>query len=104
MKGVLLPGDRRVVVTDFPDPTPGDGEVVVRVKASAICRSDLSLYYGQAVVQGDRAGNVISGHEPAGIVEEVGRGVTSLARGQRVAVYLAIGCGHCRYCRQGDYH
>jgi propanol-preferring alcohol dehydrogenase len=104
MKGVLLPGNRQVIVTDFPDPSPADGEVVVRIKASAICRSDLSLYYGQAVVERDRAGSFISGHEPAGIVEKVGPGVRSLVPGDRVAVYLAIGCGHCRYCRHGDYH
>jgi threonine dehydrogenase-like Zn-dependent dehydrogenase len=104
MKGVLLPGNRQVVVTTFPEPAAGTGEVVVRIKASAICRSDLSLYYGQAVVERDRAGNFISGHEPAGVVEEVGAGVTSLVRGDRVAIYLAIGCGHCRYCRHGDYH
>lgn len=104
MKGVLLPGNRQVVVTSFPDPAPSGGEVVVRVKASAICRSDLSLYYGQAVVQQDRAGNFISGHEPAGVVEEIGSGVNSVVHGDRVAVYLAIGCGHCRYCRHGDYH
>lgn len=104
MKGVLLPGNREVVVTTFPQPESGIGEVVVQVKASAICRSDLSLYYGQAVVQADRAGKVITGHEPAGVVVEVGQGVTSVRPGDRVAIYLAIGCGHCAWCRGGDYH
>lgn len=104
MKGVLLPGDKRVVVQDFPDPRPGVGEVVVRVKASAICRSDLSLYYGQAVVGGDRAGKVITGHEPAGVVEAVGAGVTHVKPGDRVAIHLAIGCGFCPSCRAGNFH
>ena len=101
MKGVLLPGNREVVVTSFANPKPAIGEAVVRVKASAICRSDLSLYYGNAVLPGV-VNPVISGHEPAGIVEEVGPGVTSVKPGDRVAVYLAVGCGHCQYCRHGD--
>lgn len=104
MKGVLLPGDRRVVVQDFPDPEPRLGEVTVRVKASAICRSDLSLYYGEAVVGGDRAGKVITGHEPAGVVEQVGPGVGHVKPGDRVAIHLAIGCGFCPQCRVGNYH
>jgi len=104
MKGVLLPGNREVLVRDFPVPEPGLCEVLVRVKASAICRSDLSLYYGEAVVQGGRAGKVITGHEPAGVVESIGAGVTYVKPGDRVAVYLAVGCGHCSWCRQGAYH
>lgn len=104
MKGVLLPGDRRVLVETFPEPTPGAGEVVVRVRASAICRSDLSLYYGNAVVGGDRAGKVITGHEPAGVVEAVGAGVSYRKPGDRVAIHLAVGCGHCAACRAGNFH
>jgi L-iditol 2-dehydrogenase len=104
LRGILLPGNKQVVVTDWPKPQAGVGEVLVRVKASAICRSDLSLYYGQAVVQGNRAGKVITGHEPAGVVEEVGVGVKSLKAGDRVAIYLAVGEGQCEYCRRGDYH
>ena len=76
MKGVLLPGNKKVVVEEFPIPTPKDDEVLVKIKSSAICRSDLSLYYGNAVVQGDKAGKVITGHEPAGIIEKVGRKFT----------------------------
>jgi propanol-preferring alcohol dehydrogenase len=104
MKGVLLPGNRQVVVRDFPDPEPGNGEVLIRIRASAICRSDLSLYYGDAVVQGGRAGKVITGHEPAGVVEAVGPGVATIRPGDRVAAYLAIGCGLCGWCRQGNFH
>ncbi len=104
MKGVTFPGDRRVLVLKFPDPVPGDGEVVVRVKASAICRSDMSLYYGNPVLQGGKPGEFISGHEAAGIVESVGPGVKEIKPGRRVAVHLAIGCGHCPYCRTGHYH
>jgi propanol-preferring alcohol dehydrogenase len=56
------------------------------------------------VVQGGRAGKVITGHEPAGVVEAVGPGVATIRPGDRVAAYLAIGCGLCGWCRQGNFH
>jgi threonine dehydrogenase-like Zn-dependent dehydrogenase len=103
MKAVLFPGDRKVVVVDRPDPVAGPGEVVVRMRASAICRSDMSLYYGTPIVGGNAttSGQIIPGHEPAGDVVEVGQGVTSVQVGDRVAVYLAVGCGHCGWCHRG---
>ena len=72
-------------------------------RASAICRSDISLYDGRPIVGGDVAGTglVVPGHEPAGDVVELGEGVHGIALGDRVAVYLAIGCGICRYCLSG---
>ena len=103
MRAVLLPGDRRVDVVDRPDPRPGHGEVLVRTRASALCRSDMSLYYGDPIVGGEDAGKglVVPGHEPAGDVIELGPGVDGIAVGDRVAVYLAIGCGHCEHCLAG---
>jgi len=103
MKAVLFPGEKRVDVVDRPDPRPGPGEVLIRTRASAICRSDMSLYYGNPIVGGATAGKglVIPGHEPAGEVIEVGASVTSVATGHRVAVHLAIGDGTCPYCLQG---
>ncbi len=89
---------------DRPKPVPGDGQVLVRMRASAICRSDMSLYYGgKPLVGGEAAktGTIIPGHEPAGDVVEIGPGVRGLQPGDRVAVYLAIGCGHCTYCLSG---
>jgi threonine dehydrogenase-like Zn-dependent dehydrogenase len=103
VKAVLLPGNREVRVVDRDEPRPGFGEVLIRVRASALCRSDMSIYYGKPIVGGNDAGNlVVPGHEPAGDVIEIGEGVTALAPGDRVAVYLAIGCGHCSYCLSGD--
>jgi L-iditol 2-dehydrogenase len=104
MRAVLLPGDKQVEVVDRPDPTPGPGEVVVRTRASCICRSDMSLYHGNPIVGGDSAGSgrVIPGHEPAGDVVALGPGVTGIREGDRVAVYLAIGCGHCEFCLKGE--
>jgi propanol-preferring alcohol dehydrogenase len=103
MKAVFLPGDKRVEIRAIEVPTPGPGEVLVAVKASCICRSDLSLYYGNAVVGGDKAGACVTGHEPAGEVAQVGAGVKAFKAGDRVAVYLGIGCGVCEFCRQGNY-
>jgi propanol-preferring alcohol dehydrogenase len=73
------------------------------MRASALCRSDMSIYYGNAIVggDGDGSGPVVPGHEPAGDVAELGEGVRSLAVGDRVAVYLAVGCGLCRQCLAG---
>lgn len=104
MKAVLFPGDKEVrVISDHPDPTPGFGEVLIKTRASAICRSDMHLYYGNAIVGGEAAGTgqIVPGHEPAGEVVELGEGASGVEVGDRVAVYLAIGCGHCEYCLSG---
>ncbi|MGD9736502.1 MAG: alcohol dehydrogenase catalytic domain-containing protein [Solirubrobacterales bacterium] len=106
MKAVLLPGDRAVEVVDRPRPTVGPGEVVVRVRSSAICASDLSLYYGDALVGGENAGSgaIVPGHEAAGDVIEVGDGTRFIGVGDRVAVHLSIGCMHCEHCLAGYIH
>src|ERR1700737_204423 len=103
MKAVLFPGNKKVEVVDRPDPIPGFGEVLIKMRSSALCRSDMSLYYGKPVVGGAAAktGLVIPGHEPAGEVVDVGPGAVGVKNGDRVAVYLAIGCGRCQWCHSG---
>ncbi|MDI3547548.1 MAG: alcohol dehydrogenase, propanol-preferring [Halanaerobiales bacterium] len=103
MLGVVFPGDKKVEVKEFDVPEPKNGEVLVKIKASAICRSDMSLYYGNPVLDSEAAksGLIIPGHEPAGIVEEVGNGVTNVKPGDRIAIYLALGCGECEHCKSG---
>src|SRR5215207_1231087 len=80
MKGVVLAGDRRVEFVEFPDPAPGPGEVVLEIKASGMCGSDLKFYRaaGGAAALGLKmsAGPVIAGHEPCGVVVAVGSGVS----------------------------
>jgi len=100
MRGVVFPGDRRAEVRDYPDPEPGPGEVVVRMKAAGLCGSDLHLYRQTAA---QRAGSdTIPGHEPSGVVEMLGAGVDTVGIGDRVSVYHYRGCGHCKHCRAGN--
>jgi L-iditol 2-dehydrogenase len=93
MRAVILPGDKQVLVTDRPIPVPGDHEVLVRTVASAICRSDMSIYYGNPILTGTATAEspVVPGHEAAGVVEAVGSAVRGIAVGDRVASYLALG-------------
>ena len=101
MKAVTFHGKRDVRVDEVPDPTieqPTDA--IVRITSSGICGSDLHLYevLGPFLEEGD-----ILGHEPMGIVEEVGSGVTHIARGDRVVIPFNVSCGHCFMCDQGLY-
>lgn len=93
MRAVLMPGEKRVEVVDRPVPVPGPRDVLVKTRASAICRSDMSIYYGTPVLGGVRTGDDlrVPGHEAAGIVVAVGAEVTAVAPGDRVASYLAVG-------------
>ena len=107
MKGVVLAGDRRVEILDFPDPAPGPGEVVIEIKASGMCGSDLKFYRaaGGAAALGFKTsgGPVIAGHEPCGVVAAVGPGVPERQTrvGMRVMQHHYRGCGVCRHCATG---
>lgn len=106
MKAVLFPGNREVRIVEREIPDPGPGRVLVRTRASAICRSDMGLYTGTSAIVGAveaGAGLVVPGHEPAGEVVGVGSGVEHIQVGDRVAGYLPIGCGHCEHCRAGYF-
>jgi (R,R)-butanediol dehydrogenase / meso-butanediol dehydrogenase / diacetyl reductase len=102
VKGLLFPGDRQVRLADFPEPEPGAGEVVVAMRAAAVCGSDLHGYRAPAAVR-ERAGQyaIIPGHEPSRVVHALGEGVSTVAVGDRVAVYHYRGCGVCENCRGG---
>ena len=79
-------------------PRPGEGEVLVEVKACGVCYLDVIVRSGMR----SRAKLPLTlGHEIAGVVAEVGAGVEGLAKGDRVASTYRIACGHCRYCRGG---
>jgi threonine dehydrogenase-like Zn-dependent dehydrogenase len=99
MKAVTWHGRRDVRVDTVPDPTIEDPrDVIVRITSSGICGSDLHLYevLGPFLEPGD-----VLGHEPMGVVEEVGSGVTSLASGDRVVIPFNLSCGTCWMCNEG---
>ncbi|GAB3119157.1 zinc-dependent alcohol dehydrogenase family protein [Streptomyces calidiresistens] len=97
MKAALIEEPGKVLVTTVPDPTPGPRDVVVKVSACGLCGTDLHI------LQGEFAPTlpVVPGHEFAGVVAAVGREVTELREGDRVAVDPSLYCHECRYCREG---
>ena len=99
MKAVTWHGTRDVRVDDVPDPTiEAPTDAIVRITSTALCGSDLHLYelFGPFLDKGD-----ILGHEPMGIVEEVGAEVTHIAPGDRVVIPFNISCGSCFMCSSG---
>lgn len=101
MKGLTFLGDRRTRLIELERPTPGPGEVLIEMKASGLCGSDLRRYRAPAQDLGDAAGRRVVGHEPCGVVAEVGPGVAEPTVGQRVMFHHYSGCGRCRMCRIG---
>ena len=102
MRGVLLPGDRRVEFCEFPIPEPGHGQVLVKMKASSICGSDIRAIYREHLGHGPEAyQGVIAGHEPCGQIVKVGPGCVRFHEGDRVILYHISGCGVCWDCRNG---
>lgn len=102
MRGVKLPGNRQVEFALVPVPEPGYGQVLLEMKASSICGSDLRAIYREHLGEGPEAyQNVIGGHEPCGQVAKVGPGCKRLKVGDRVVVYHISGCGVCADCRAG---
>jgi threonine dehydrogenase-like Zn-dependent dehydrogenase len=109
MRGAVFLGDRKVELRSFPDPTPGPGEVVIEMKASGMCGSDLKFYRSPpgaaqaALGLGGNAEPFIAGHEPCGVVVARGPGVSEreAPTGQRVMDHHYAGCGVCPHCRVG---
>jgi threonine dehydrogenase-like Zn-dependent dehydrogenase len=98
MKAVVWHGKRDVRVDEVPDPAIEEPtDAVVRITTTNICGSDLHLYEVMGPFMND--GDVI-GHEPMGIVEEVGSEVTNVQKGDRVVMPFQISCGHCFMCDQ----
>ena len=108
MKGIVFAGDRKLSMQEFPDPTPGPNEVVLEMKASGMCGSDLKVYrapFGEGLknLGYTEAMHVIAGHEPCGVVVAVGSNVNPKQAyvGQRAMVHHYRGCGACPHCSTG---
>ncbi len=107
MRGIVFLGERKLELKDFPDPTPGPGEVVLAIKASGMCGSDLHPYRAAgnaaAALGLGGGGPVIAGHEPCGVVAATGPGVPAdfAPVGARVMNHHYKGCGRCKHCRVG---
>lgn len=108
MKGIVFTGDRTVALQEFPDPTPGPDDVVLQMKASGMCGSDLK-FYRSAPGEAQKAMGLgssepkIAGHEPCGVVVAVGSNVSPKQAwlGQRAMVHHYRGCGACPHCSTG---
>jgi threonine dehydrogenase-like Zn-dependent dehydrogenase len=101
MKAVVFHGVGDIRVDNVKDPALKEPtDAIVRLTASAICGTDLHLIRG--TLSGMKPGRIL-GHEGVGVVEEVGKSVRNLKRGDRVVIPSTVACGYCSYCRDGQY-
>ncbi|WP_251550224.1 zinc-dependent alcohol dehydrogenase [Neobacillus muris] len=97
MKAVTYQGIKNVEVRDVKDPAiKNSDDIIVKITSSAICGSDLHLIHGMIP---NTPTNFVIGHEPMGVVEEVGPGVRNLKKGDRVIIPFNVSCGTCWYCQ-----
>ena len=102
MLGAVLPGNSTVELHEFPVPTPGYGQVLIKMKASTICGSDIRAIYREHLGKGPEGyRGVICGHEPAGQIVATGPDMRRFKEGDRVLLYHISGCGRCHECRTG---
>ena len=101
MKALTYHGSKDVRVETVPDPVlQHDDDILLRVTATAICGSDLHLYHGK--IPETKAGDIF-GHEFMGVVEDTGRGVTNVRKGDRVVIPFVIACGQCFFCEHEQF-
>jgi len=98
MKALIFRGVNNIGIEQVPIPRPGPGEAVIRVTLTTICGTDLHIVRGEYPV---RPGLII-GHEPVGVIHELGVGVTGYKIGDRVLVGAITPCGQCNDCLRGD--
>lgn len=98
MKEVVITGAKQFEVREVPVPRPGDGDVLIQMKAAGVCGSDIHLFLGE---NPNAVFPRVPGHENVGVVVEVGRDVTKVKPGDHVVVDLVVACGKCPQCLSG---
>lgn len=101
MKAAVVHGKNDIRVEEYPTPQAAAREMVVKVKASGICATDIKTLLGQGLPKNLPT---ILGHEVVGEVHQLGAGVTGFVVGERVAVYPIAVCGECYYCKRGRHN
>lgn len=99
MKALVFRGKHQIRLEEVPIPRPGFGEVVIRVTLTTICGTDLHIVRGEYPVKP----GLILGHEPVGVIHEIGPGVTGYNIGERVLVGAITPCGQCNFCLGGNW-
>src|ERR1700741_5049182 len=99
MKALVFRGPNQIGIETVPVPRPGPGEAVIRITLTTICGTDLHILRGEYAV---KPGLVI-GHEPVGVIEELGEGVTGYQIGDRVMTGAITPCGQCRACLSAQW-
>ncbi len=99
MKALLLSEYKHLAIAELPAPSPGAGEVLIRVAACGICGSDVHGYDGSS---GRRIPPIVMGHEAAGVIAAVGESVTGYRAGDRVTFDSTVYCGVCEFCQRGE--
>ncbi|MHA1368333.1 MAG: zinc-dependent alcohol dehydrogenase family protein [Promethearchaeota archaeon] len=101
MKAIVIESKRKINLVDMPIPQAGQGEVLVKVKASGICGTDVHIYEGEVPLA---KLPIVPGHEFSGIIENVGDGVSDIEVGDKVAIEPNLFCGYCHFCRNAKKH
>ena len=112
MKAMVYHGNRDLRLENVEDPSPGPGEVVLRIDYCGICATDIEEYvYGPKFIAAETPNPItgkmlplITGHEIAGTVVETGEGVENVEAGQRSVLHTVLSCNACWWCRRGDTH
>lgn len=99
MKATVFESKDRIHVVERPVPRPGPNEALIRVTLTTICGTDLHIVRGEYPVQP----GLIIGHEPVGVIEDLGPGVSGYRRGDRVLVGAITPCGQCEFCLSGHW-
>jgi 2-desacetyl-2-hydroxyethyl bacteriochlorophyllide A dehydrogenase len=105
MRSIQLVAQRTLEEHEMPQPPdPGHGEITVRIRAVGVCGSDLHWYQDGRVGEFPARYPQVLGHEPAGEVVSVGKGVEGYAAGDRVVIEPSLTCGHCEHCLKGHHN